>query len=226
MSLIRAKIVQDKPICEQLETEQIALKNTMLLTKDAQIKVVQDVEQYKTERNSLTKRKVWLYLASRFVNRTFIPSDRKLSMGSSKLLMRPSQELVRGLFNLQNGSKGRFLVCLPAPLKRRKRLQCMRRRRETCKQRLMHCTISKRPVTQIVPVLPAEIVQDVRGCIEQLQMIDAEVQKLQRSQKDFAKQQNDLEGKVIEKNELLLRQQVSYSIRTFLSLEIQLSMAV
>ena len=66
MSLIRAKIAQDKPICEQLETEQIALKNTMLLTKDAQIKVVQDVEQYKTERNSLTKRKVWLHLAIRY----------------------------------------------------------------------------------------------------------------------------------------------------------------
>ena len=60
-------------------------------------------------------------------------------------------------------------------------------------------------------VLPAEILQDVRGCIEQLQTIDTEVQKLQRSQKDLAKQQNDLEGKVIEKNELLLRQQVSYS---------------
>ena len=68
--------------------------------------------------------------------------------------------------------------------------------------------------------------QDVRGCIEQLQTIETEVQKLQRSQKDFAKQQNDLEGKVIEKNELLLRQQVSYSTRTFLSLGIQLSMAV
>jgi hypothetical protein len=71
MSLIRAKVVQDKPICEQLETEQKALKNTMLLTKDAQIKVVQDVEQYKTERNSLTKRKVWPHLASPYVNRTF-----------------------------------------------------------------------------------------------------------------------------------------------------------
>lgn len=58
--------------------------------------------------------------------------------------------------------------------------------------------------------------QDVRGCIEQLQTIDTEVQKLQRSQKDLAKQQNNLEGKVIEKNELLLRQQVSHSIRTFL----------
>jgi kinetochore protein Nuf2 len=69
-------------------------------------------------------------------------------------------------------------------------------------------------------------VQDVRGCIEQLQTIETEVQKLQRSQKDFAKQQNDLEGKVIEKNELLLRQQVSYSTRTLLSLDIQLSMAV
>ena len=61
MLLIRANIIQDKPICEQLETEQITLKNTMLLTKDAQIKVVQDVEQYKTERNSLTKRKVCLH---------------------------------------------------------------------------------------------------------------------------------------------------------------------
>ena len=61
--------------------------------------------------------------------------------------------------------------------------------------------------------------QDVRGCIEQLQTIDTEVQNLQRSHKDLAKQQNDFEGKVIEKNELLLRQQVSYSS---VSLEIQL----
>ena len=52
--------------------------------------------------------------------------------------------------------------------------------------------------------------QDIRGCIEQLQTIDTEVQNLQRLQKDLAKQQKDLEGKVIEKNELLLRQQVSY----------------
>ena len=150
MSLIRAKIVQDKPICEQLETEQIALKNTMLLTKDAQIKVVQDVEQYKTERNSLTKRKVCLHLAKSIKRKqdVHIPSDRKLSMENSKLLMRPLQDLGPGLFNLQNGSKDRFLVCLPVPLKRRNRLQCMKRRRETSKQRLMHCIISKRPVTQ------------------------------------------------------------------------------
>jgi len=66
MLSLRAKIVQDEPICEQLETENVALKNTMLLTKDAQIKAVQDVEQYKTERNSLTKRKVWLQFAGRY----------------------------------------------------------------------------------------------------------------------------------------------------------------
>ena len=75
----------------------------------------------------------------------------------------------------------------------------------------MHCIISKRPVTQIILILPAKIEQDVRGCVEQLQTIDVEVQNLQRSEKDLAKQQNDLEGKVIEKNELLLRQQVSYT---------------
>lgn len=132
-------------------------------------------------------------------------------MRKSKLLKQQSQELVRGLFSLQNGSKGRFLVCLPVRLKRRKRLQYMTQRRETSKQRLMHCIISKRPVTQIILILPAKIEQDVRGCVEQLQTIDVEVQNLQRSEKDLAKQQNDLEGKVIEKNELLLRQQVSYT---------------
>ena len=128
MLFIRVKIVQDKPICEQLETEQIALKTTMLLTKDAQIKVVQDVEQYKTERNSLTKRKVCLIISPKSIKRkqdVHIPSDRKLSMENSKLLIQQSRELVRGLFNLQNGLKGQFLVCLPAPLKRRKRLHCM-----------------------------------------------------------------------------------------------------
>ena len=131
-------------------------------------------------------------------------------MESSRLLKQQSQELGRGLFSPQNESKGRFLVCLPARLKRRKRLQCMTRRHETSKQKLMHCTTSKRSVTRIILILLAKIVQDVRGCIEQLQTIDTEVQNLQRSQKDLAKQQNDLEGKVIEKNELLLRQQVSY----------------
>ena len=54
----------------------------------------------------------------------------------------------------------------------------------------------------MIIILHAEvIVQDARGCIEQLQTIDTEVQKLQRSQKDLAKQQNGSEGKVIEKND-------------------------
>lgn len=124
--------------------------------------------------------------------------------------MQQSQELVRGSSSLQKGSKGQFLVCLPARLRRRERLQCMRPRRETSKQRLMHCTISKRLVTRIILILLTKIVQDVRGCIEQLQTIETEVQNLQQSQKNLAKHQNDLEGKVIEKNELSLRQQVSY----------------
>ena len=195
----------------------------MLLTKDAQIKAVQDVEQYKTERNSLTKRKVWLQPADRYIKRMLNLTDRKLSMENLKLLMQQLPELVRGLFSLQNGSKGQYLLCLPARLKRKKRLQCMTRRLEISKQRLMHCTILKRSVTGIIFILPTKAVQDVRGCIEQLQTIDTEVQNLQRSQKDLAKQQNDLEGKIIEKNELLLRQQVSYSN---LSVAILLSEAV
>lgn len=87
----------------------------------------------------------------------------------------------------------------------------------------MHCTTSKRPVIRVFLTLPSKNAQDARGCIEQLQTIDTEVQNLQRSQKDLAKQQNDLEGKVIEKNELLLRQQVRCS---YVSLNSQHSKAV
>ncbi|CAA7267980.1 unnamed protein product [Cyclocybe aegerita] len=54
---LKGRIVQDKPICEQLNAENTSITNTMFMTKDAQSKAVRDVEQYKTERNTLMKRK-------------------------------------------------------------------------------------------------------------------------------------------------------------------------
>ncbi|KAJ3517795.1 hypothetical protein NLJ89_g283 [Agrocybe chaxingu] len=54
---LKGRIVQDKPICEQLNAENTSITNTMFMTKDAQAKAVRDVEQYKTERNALMKRK-------------------------------------------------------------------------------------------------------------------------------------------------------------------------
>ena len=57
--------------------------------------------------------------------------------------------------------------------------------------------------------------EDVLGNFKQT--IGAEIQRFQRLQKDLAKQQNDFEVKVIEVKKLLLRQQISYSTRTFLS---------
>lgn len=54
----RARIEQEKPLLEKLNTENTALTNTMFATKSAQGRAVHDVEQYKAERNILLKKKV------------------------------------------------------------------------------------------------------------------------------------------------------------------------
>ena len=75
----------------------------------------------------------------------------------------------------------------------------------------------KRSVTRIILIFPAEIVQDVSGCIEQLQTLDRSsifivAERFIQTTKWFGR-------KGRRRNELLLRLQVSYSC----SLEIQLS---
>jgi kinetochore protein Nuf2 len=54
------------------------------------------------------------------------------------------------------------------------------------------------------------IVQDVHGCVEQLQTIEREVQSLQVSQKELVELKDHLDDKKIERNELTLRQEVKY----------------
>jgi len=50
--------------------------------------------------------------------------------------------------------------------------------------------------------------QDVRGCIEQIQTIEREVQSLELSQKALGQLRDLRDEKVIERNELQLRQEV------------------
>lgn len=59
--VIRARIARDQPICDQLIAENTALTSTMFLTKDAQQKAIGDVEQCKSNRTELIKRKVGSY---------------------------------------------------------------------------------------------------------------------------------------------------------------------
>jgi len=141
------------------------LKNTMLLTKDAQIKVVQDVEQYKTERNSLTKRKEALNGELKVV-------DAAIARTRARIVQSP-ERIKRSISSMSASAL------------------------EEKKAVAMHETKARNLQAKINALHSIE--KDVRGCIEQLQTIDTEIQKLQRSQKDLAKQQNDLEGKVIGK---------------------------
>ena len=66
------------------------------------------------QRNSLTKRKLWLHLA---IGRLF-----QVIGENSKAVDAAIARSYAVSFNLQNGSKGSILFCLPARLK--KRLQC------------------------------------------------------------------------------------------------------
>lgn len=57
--------------------------------------------------------------------------------------------------------------------------------------------------------LPSQrIVQDIHGCVEQLQTIEREVRSLQVSQKELVELKDHLDDKKIERNELTLRQEV------------------
>ncbi|TFK42826.1 Nuf2 family-domain-containing protein [Crucibulum laeve] len=54
---MKAKIAEDEPRCEELRTENNALRAKMFATKEFQTTAVQDVEQLKAEKNALIKRK-------------------------------------------------------------------------------------------------------------------------------------------------------------------------
>lgn len=53
--------------------------------------------------------------------------------------------------------------------------------------------------------------QDVRGCIEQIQTIEREVESLEVSRKALGQLRDLLDAKRIEKSELQIRQEVSWS---------------
>lgn len=58
MNTPSSRIAKDKPVCDQLNTENATLTSAMFTTKDAQGKAIRDVEQYKADRNELLNRKV------------------------------------------------------------------------------------------------------------------------------------------------------------------------
>ncbi|KAJ6611798.1 Nuf2 family-domain-containing protein [Mycena sp. CBHHK59/15] len=54
---MKAKIAEDEPRCEQLRTENSALRARMFATKEFQVSAVQEVENLKAEKSSLLERK-------------------------------------------------------------------------------------------------------------------------------------------------------------------------
>ncbi|KAF8163090.1 Nuf2 family-domain-containing protein [Crassisporium funariophilum] len=170
---LKSKIVQDGPICEQLDSENVALKNTMFLTKDAQTRAVQDVERYKTERNALLERKKAL--------RDELTSIEEIIARTRSRIVQSPERIKKSISIMSTGAL------------------------EDKKTVAMHEAKARDLQTKINALHNIE--KDVRGCIEQLQTIEREVRSLQVSQKELGEQQTHLDDKIIEKNELRLRQE-------------------
>jgi hypothetical protein len=54
--------------------------------------------------------------------------------------------------------------------------------------------------------------QDVRGCVEQLQTVEKEIQSLETSQKELADLKDHMDGKKIERSELNLKHEVCFLV--------------
>ncbi|KAF8185055.1 Nuf2 family-domain-containing protein [Mycena galopus ATCC 62051] len=57
IDVVKAKMAEDEPRCEQLREENAALRAKMFATKEFQLAVVQEVENLKTEKTALLERK-------------------------------------------------------------------------------------------------------------------------------------------------------------------------
>ncbi|KAF8964092.1 Nuf2 family-domain-containing protein [Flammula alnicola] len=178
---LNARIAKDKPISDQLNGDNTTLTNTMFVTKDAQAKAVRDVEQYKADRNELMNRKAGIvYFYDEALNGEIKSVEDAITRTRARIVQSP--ERIKKTISIMSTTA-----------------------MEDKKTVAMHEAKARDLQAKINALHNIE--KDVRGCIEQIQTIEREVQSLEVSQKDLAQLRDLLDEKVIERNELRLRQE-------------------
>ncbi|PPQ66896.1 hypothetical protein CVT26_009836 [Gymnopilus dilepis] len=181
---LSARIAQDKPICEKLNQENTALTSTMFLTKDAQAKAVRDVEQFKADRTELVNRKEAL-------NGEIKSLEEAITRTRGRIVQSP--ERIKKTITIMSHTA-----------------------MEDKKTVAMHEAKARDLQAKVNALHNIEKVGsffcgtcDVRGCIEQIQTIDREARSLDVSQKSLRELRDLLNERIIERNELQLRQKVA-----------------
>ncbi|KAF8197413.1 Nuf2 family-domain-containing protein [Pholiota molesta] len=170
---LKARIARDQPICDQLIGENTALTSTMFLTKDAQQKAIGDVEQCKSNRTELIKRKQAL-------NGEIQAVEDAITRTRARIVQSP--ERIKKTISVMSTTVMEDKKTVALHEAKARDLQA--------KINALH-----------------NIEKDVRGCIEQIQTIEREAQSLEVSQKALGQLRDLLDEKVIERNELRLRQE-------------------
>ncbi|KAF8636681.1 hypothetical protein AX17_003487 [Amanita inopinata Kibby_2008] len=173
LDIVRAKIAEDEPTCEQLRSENSALRAKMFATKEFQTAAVQEVEKLKAEKNALIKRREALH-------------------GE-----------ITGVSDAINHTRTR-IVQSPDRIKRTISMMAATAIGE---KKMVSMSEAKARDLQMKVNALLNIEKDVRSCLEQLQAIEKEVRLLEASRKDSAELRDQLDAKIIERNELKLKQE-------------------
>ncbi|KAG5643896.1 hypothetical protein DXG03_009467 [Asterophora parasitica] len=180
---IKAKIAEDEPRCEQLRSDNSALRAKMIATKEFQTVAVQEVEKLKAEKNALVKRK------------------------ARALIDRERQEALNGeIASVSDAITRTRLRIVQSPERIKRTISTMSTTAVEDKKLVAMQEAKTRDLQAKINAL-LNIEKDVRSCIEQLQTIEKEVRSLQVSQKELADLRDHLDDKNIERNELKLRQE-------------------
>ncbi|KJA27315.1 hypothetical protein HYPSUDRAFT_35161 [Hypholoma sublateritium FD-334 SS-4] len=170
---LKDRSARDKPVCDQLNGENVKLTGIMFAAKDAQEKAVQDVEQYRSDRSSLVHRRETLNAEIKSV-------EEAISRTRARIVQSP--ERIKKTISIMSTTA-----------------------MEDKKTVAMHESKARDLQAKINALLNIE--KDVRGCIEQIQTIEREVESLDKSQKALTQLRDLLNTKAIDRTELRLRQE-------------------
>jgi kinetochore protein Nuf2 len=189
----RAQRAKDEPKCEELRAENAAITAHLVATKETTQGVVKDIEALKIEK------------ANVILKKENINSDTALLMDN---IQRTRARIVQSPERI----KRNITTMGTTAIEDKKALSIQEAKARDLQAKITVLTNIEKVSSSFAymhysQVFPCQL-QDVRGCIEQLQTIEKEVQLLEGAQKELADVKDSLDYKTIERSELQMKKEV------------------
>ncbi|KAJ3788571.1 Nuf2 family-domain-containing protein [Lentinula aff. detonsa] len=177
---LKAKRDKDEPLCQELRAKNKQLGDFVLQTKVAQQAVMQEVDLLKEEKTRLMERKPHLYSFKEYIQRELEAASDTNKRIKGRIVQSP--ERVKRSISTMSVSRVEYKKTVGI---------------NEAKTRDLQAKINALVIIE----------QDLRTCIDQLQVVEKEMKSLQDIQKDLAELKDQLDDKKIERNELRLKQE-------------------